>query len=115
MACLGEAHTKEAYTEVMPSKRMRPDERFDDGNNEGPIKLTHNGNCPLPINNPYVGSFHRGAKKKKKQTKPTPTTSENFVQQFLPLGMMMAAVTRSQEFQGHAAWSRTIALKAGKD
>ena len=99
---------------------MRPDERFDDVNN-GSIKLSTTdslvGDCLLPQNNPYVGSFHRGAaaKKKKQQTKPTPTTSENFVQQFLPPGMMMAAVTRSQELQDHAVWSRTIALKADED
>jgi hypothetical protein len=52
----------------------------------------------LPKNNPYVGSFHRGAEaaaKRKKKAKAKPNT-EDFVQQFLPLGMMMAAVSRSK-------------------
>ena len=54
----------------------------------------------LPRNNPYVGSFHRGATKSKiakarSKKPPANVDCENFVQQFLPLGMMTAALSRS--------------------
>ena len=62
------------------AKRPQPDE--------------HPGHT-LPAHNPYVGSFHRGGRaKKKKMTKHASAEADNFVQQFLPLGMMMAATKK---------------------
>jgi hypothetical protein len=71
--------------------------------------------CMLPRHNPYVGSFHRGAvmplKRKagelsdgfeEVKMKKSPSSdglrrsTEHFVQQFLPLGMMSAAVAGSR-------------------
>ena len=85
-------------------KRRRPDEECEEDSNDYTIKHTHNGDFLLPRNNPYVGSFHRGGteKQKNKQTKQTRTTSEDFAPQFLPIGMMMTAVTRAKESQRNA-------------
>ncbi len=60
-----------------------------------PMLDEHQGH-KLPAHNPYVGSFHRGmAAKKKKKTKHASAEADNFVQQFLPIGMMMAATKKA--------------------